>query len=83
MMTDHVHEWILWTGAYTGSIAYIKCECGERLRTTEIEAMLNAAERLSAEDAEWISEEGISREFIVFNQDKVDALRAYAKARGK
>ena len=50
-MTEHVHEWIAWTHIDGGgAIAYFRCDCGARLKTTEVEARLNATERLSAED---------------------------------
>lgn len=57
-MPDHVHDFQLVTDGpdceecqYRALLGMAKCECGEILGPTVIEARINAAERLSAEDA--------------------------------
>ena len=81
-MTKHVHEWAI---HITGKV---HCEeCGVVLKPTKADAMLNATERLSAEDALIIAN---AIDKLAYSTDGKDggkstkALRAYAdKLEGK
>ena len=68
-MTEHVHEWVAIVNK--DNWKRIVCACGAHMRTHEIEARLNATERLSAEDAAYFAEE---TRMISLR----DSLRAYA-----
>ena len=98
MMTDHEHEWIV--GLYTAKRflagdpiplinkgLHVYCGgCPETLSIPEANAMLNAAQMLNAENADflvgyWTTHQwfGSAEEL----QNAIDELRAYAKARGE
>ena len=80
-MTEHVHEWHISITDF-GETIEIDCDCHEVLNIEQAEAMLNAAERLSAEDARETEKEirGASPAGDLFPKWKrrCDALRAYA-----
>ena len=81
-MAEHVCKWV---EGIDREFLCVDFFCDAYLTMSQATQLLNeyptlkvATERLSAEDASWIVKEGISREFAIFNQDKIDALRAYA-----
>lgn len=67
-MTDHVHEWKMSKGVYC-------THCGRSLPHDQAEAMLNAAEQLSAEDA-------LDVAYDLVHSRRHKLMLAYAKARG-
>jgi hypothetical protein len=79
VMADHVHEWKAYARKLDAAVHYCQCECGERLTTPQIEAMLNAAEQLSAEIVNGLLEGDDAPNLLIYERV---ALRAYAKARG-
>ena len=81
-MPEHVHEWKYTVEAFVNAppITCYKCGCGAALGFVEAEAMLNAAERLSAEDADGMAIE-CEQGTYYFNGADGLKLRAYADTR--
>ena len=80
-MTEHVHEWAVdhqilpdvveGTDIHYGE-CFAYCGCGAELRCHEIQSLLNATERLSAEDAREIER------YVKYAGDQAPELSAYA-----
>ena len=53
-MTEHVHRWYLYGVGHSpdANLRAVCLECKEQMTVWDIEARLNATERLSAEDAQ-------------------------------
>jgi hypothetical protein len=76
-MADHVHEWEIIQHPEDKQPAVHCKDCHWWLTTEQAEALLNAAEQLSADRAADIADYA-----SVYSRDK-QALQAYAKARGE
>ncbi len=82
-MAEHVHEWTHNGFDYEDGASCAVPDCKEWLSTEEITRRLNATERLSAEDAQRVSQ------FVRLDDEKIlrmwswahKALDAYATAR--
>ena len=81
-MTYHECVWVF-RGAGIRCTSFPKCP--KKLSNKQAEAMLNAAERLNAKDAKVLDDlmpTSIPAYLVPAWQKAVDALHAYAKARG-